>query len=197
MTVYAPETPGSRRFDALEVSNTAELTPFLGSAVQRVVRLGDRFGVSFSTPALTYEQAGQWIAFLAAAKRDEAALRWREPGVRLVAYGSPLVAGGGQAGSSLNIDGLPAHCRIEAGKFFSVLSGGRRSLHTVLARTDANSSGAASLPIWPPLRFSPADNAVVELAKPYIQGLIAKQDAIYSIEIAVVTGVSFQLREAR
>ena len=64
-----------------------------------------------------------------------------------------------------------AACR--EGQFFSILAGGRHYLHMATAITVANASGLASVPIFPMLRVSPADNAACHFAKPMIQGSLA------------------------
>jgi hypothetical protein len=197
MTIYAPNKPGPSQFDPMIIENSSTLTPFLGGVDQRINRLGDRFGVVFATPQMDHAISGDWIAFLMAARTQEAAVRWIEPDTPRRSYGTPRVAGGSQAGTSLAIDGLPARARLEAGKFFSILDGGRRSLHTILTRATANSSGAVTVTFWPMLRFSPSDNAVVELEKPYIQGIIRPSETPWTTRLALFSGVSFQLVEAR
>ena len=197
MTIYAPLKPGPSQFDPMILENSTTLTPFLGGVDQRINRLGDRFGVVFSTPQMDHAISGNWIAFLMAARTQEAAVRWVEPGAPRRSYGVPRVAGGSQTGTTLAVDGVTPRARIEAGKFFSILDGDRRSLHTVLERATASSGGAVTLSFWPMLRFSPSDNAVVELEKPYIQGIIRPSETPWTTKLALFAGVSFQLVEAR
>ena len=71
-------------------------------------------------------------------------------------YGTVLVNGAGQTGSTLNIDGLTATPQI--GDTFSVA--GIEKVYTVLA-VPTVTSGAASVSIYPALASSPADNAAV------------------------------------
>lgn len=71
-------------------------------------------------------------------------------------YGTVLVNGAGQTGSTLNIDGLTATPQI--GDTFSVV--GIEKVYTVLA-VPTVTSGTASVSIYPALASSPADNAAV------------------------------------
>lgn len=186
-----------QNFQPIMIRNTGLLQPFLGSQVQRVIRPGDRLGATYTTPVMTGEQGRDWLAWMMLGETQEVVADWVELGQPARGYGTPLVAGAGQLGTALNIDGLPANCRIEAGKAFSILSGGRRSLHMTRARVDANSSGQAQLVFWPPLRFAPADNAVVELAKPKLQGFIQPSESPWTPQLGERIGFQFTLLEAR
>lgn len=73
-------------------------------------------------------------------------------------YGTVLVNGGSQTGSTLNVDGLTGTPQI--GDTFSIA--GVQKVYTVLA-VPTVTSGAAALSIHPALASSPADNAVLTM----------------------------------
>ena len=73
-------------------------------------------------------------------------------------YGTVLVNGGSQTGSTLNVDGLTGTPQI--GDTFSIA--GVQKVYTVLA-VPTVTGGAASLSIHPALASSPADNAVLTM----------------------------------
>ena len=73
-------------------------------------------------------------------------------------YGTVLVNGAGQTGSTLNVDGLTATPQI--GDTFFIA--GVEKVYTILA-VPTVTAGAAALSIYPTLASSPADNAVVTL----------------------------------
>jgi hypothetical protein len=81
-----------------------------------------------------------------------------------VGGGSPAVAGAGQTGATLNIDGAPTSTLgwLLAGDVFSV--GGY--LYMLTADADTDGSGTAALSFAPSLRASPADNAALTLIRP-------------------------------
>jgi len=84
-------------------------------------------------------------------------------GSAATAAGTPVVNGASQTGNELTIDGLPASATgyLKAGDYIQLGSGSTASLHKVLDDVDTNSSGEATLTIWPDLRSSPADDAAV------------------------------------
>lgn len=70
--------------------------------------------------------------------------------------GSPLVNGGSQTGSTLNIDGCTNGNTFLRGDMIATTTG----LHMVCADVTA-SGGAMALTIEPPIRTSPADNSAI------------------------------------
>lgn len=73
-------------------------------------------------------------------------------------YGTVLVVGGAQTGTTLSVDGLTGVPQI--GDTFSIA--GVEKVYTVLA-VPTVTSGAATLSIYPALASSPADNAVITM----------------------------------
>lgn len=72
-------------------------------------------------------------------------------------YGTPLIAGGSQTGTSLNIDGLDS--APQQGDTFYIA--GIEKVYTVTSSTVTVTAGAATITIAPALASSPADNAVI------------------------------------
>tara|TARA_R110000782_G_scaffold3228_2_gene11915 strand:+ start:5973 stop:7946 length:1974 start_codon:yes stop_codon:yes gene_type:complete len=88
-------------------------------------------------------------------------------------YGSPLVAGGSQAGSSLDVDAIASDTYVpQAGDTFSI--DGVELVYTVTAIPTVT-SGVATLAISPALDTSPADNAAVTfLSSSHTGGVTAR-----------------------
>jgi hypothetical protein len=171
-----------------------DLTPALGGAVQRLDRLGSRWGLEVTMPVLDVDEARIWVARLVQAKRSSALFPWPQAGV-VGAEGAPRVNGAGQSGTSLAIDGLPAAKGVKEGWFFSIIHNGRRYIHQVASDATASAGGAVTLSIEPMLRVRPADNAVIELAAPMIDGMVQGGDLGWSVELATSVGLSFTLVE--
>ena len=87
---------------------------------------------------------------------------------RATGGGSPLINGASQSGSTLATDGWTASAQVmRAGDWLSYTdTSSRRRLHMVTADTSASGTGAASLPITPPIRRAGADNAAINVATP-------------------------------
>lgn len=160
------------------------LTPPMGGAVQRIDRLGTRWGIEVTIPVMRTEPDGRkWASLLVQAKLAGALMRFRQDGFRIgqpALAGNPRVNGAGQTGMVLAVDGLRPGYAVRDGQFFSLVSGGRRYLHMATADVLVGPSGAINLPILPMLRISPADNDECEFAQPKIQGELQGNEAAWS-----------------
>jgi hypothetical protein len=102
------------------------------------------------------------------------------------------VNGPGQIGRSINVDGLPNSTTVlTAGSFVTI----GNQLLQLTANVTTNGSGQATLTFEPPIRVSPADNAVVEFKNPYAL-MYFQEEPSYSVEAGYVYSLSFNLREA-
>ena len=173
----------------------SELVPPLGGPTQRLNRIGNRFAIDVALPPMRETLARPYIAALIRAKVEGAVMRFPQPGVTIGTPGTPLVLGGNQSGETLVIDGLTPGYVIRAGQFFSILHGGRRYLHMANLNATANGSGQVTLSISPMLRIIPADNAVVEIAQPMIEGFIAGSELPWTLDVARIYGLSFSITE--
>jgi len=112
--------------------------------------------------------------------------------------GSPLVAGAGQTGSELNIDGLTFSVTdwMKGGDFFQLWTGAASRLHMVTQDVSSDGAGLATLDIWPELRESPTDNLAITTASP--SGVFRMESPItdWSIDEMTNYGLSFGIVEA-
>lgn len=194
MTILLSTLPRRTQYSMRVVSAANDMAPAFGGNTQRLARKGTRFGIDVSVPPLP--QAGCGMALITDLVQGETeVMAFNIPeAFPAQSYGTPLVKGAGQAGSTLAIDGLPPLTAIPKGKFLTVIIGGQRYAYLVRASTVANGSGEASLPIWPMLRKSPADNAVIELAAPKIEGYVPTGQE-WSISSLKSVGLSFTVTE--
>lgn len=91
-----------------------------------------------------------------------------------VGGGSPVVAGGSQTGSSLDVDGLtPLTTKAFAGGDVIKIAG-LAPIYRIRDDVDSDGSGAATLTITPaiPVGSSPADNAVITTSGCTIRAII-------------------------
>lgn len=144
------------------------VSPFTGQS-QIVVFPGQWFECTITLAVSNRADAQVWDAWLASLKGMSGTFLFGNPFRRLPlgsaasAPGTPLVRGASQTGDSLVIDGLPhgATGYLKAGDFLNLGSGAATRLYKALADVDSDSSGIATVSIWPDLRESPADNAAV------------------------------------
>lgn len=180
---------------------STQLEPQLGGEFQQIVRPGSRFALEISLPRKRFAELGakgamQWISRLNQAKHGEALYPWPQPGLTVPAMATPRVNGANQLGSVLIIDGATAGAAYREGQFISIIHNGNRYLHMITA-DGTLAGGAGSLPIFPMLRASPADNALVEFNPPMIQGRIVGDSNEWTLDYIRSCGLQFIIAENR
>lgn len=187
-----PTNPAPRKMTIGVVSAANELTSATNSADQEIDRKGTRFALTFEMPPMTYVTSMGWSDVRR--KGVTVAMRVFQPGLVIPAAGTPRVKGGGQGGSTLIIDGLPNGYQMKKGQFFSVVISGQRYLYSLDADATANGSGEVSLLLEQMLRYPPADNAVVEVEQPIIEGF-PRDVQEFEVGIERLVSLVFTVRE--
>ena len=190
--ITLPTTPHPAAMLVSPVSNANELRSAFGGSLQRIQRKGTTFKAEFQLPAMRYADALEWVGLKV--EGDTVLMGVPQPGVDTGAPGTPLVNGASQAGSSLIIDGLTPQYVVGIGRFISVVTDSRRYLYEVAADVIANGSGEATVTLTTMLRTPPANNDVVEIAEPKIEGY-ATVTGGWSVDIARVVGLAFSVEE--
>jgi hypothetical protein len=186
-------TPGLIDFGAF-------LTPALGGPVQRVERMGNRFKLSVSMPPMNSPTLGrQWVAKLIQGKQEGARMEWPLNGFDPGSPGDIKVAGAGQSGRTLNVDGATPNYPFREGQFFSIEQAGQHFLYMVTTEVLASNTvaGTATLQLEPMLRVSPPDNAVCHFGRPMIEGFILGDSFAWELALAHFVGISFDLVETQ
>ncbi|WP_430430189.1 hypothetical protein [Oceanicaulis sp.] len=110
--------------------------------------------------------------------------------------GSPRVAGAGQLGRTLNVDGVTAGYVIPKGAYVThIASTGRRYTYPIASAVTASGTGTAALDLRIPLRVSPSDNDVMEIATPKLEGLVMSDTGLEYGEGFLSLPRTFTLRE--
>lgn len=198
MAVALPTLPTIWEAKPRLVQFNTMLTPTLGGPEQRVQRMGTRFAVDITLPALNPTSARSVLAAVLKAQSLGSTVTVAWPQLSFAtAIGTPLVNGASQTGSSLVIDGLTPSVTIPAGVFFSVTVSGRSYLYAVTDAVTANGSGQATLSIAPMLRASPADNAALSFATPTIEGFLPDSAASWSLEMLTSSSFTLSIQEVQ
>jgi len=173
-------------------------------AQQVVAHPGQRWGASISLPPMKRQDAEYWVAFLLSLKGQVGTFLLGDPncveaqGSANITPGTPLVRGASQVGSSLIIDGLPlsASGYLLPGDYIQLGSSSTATLHKVLTRVNSNSSGIATLDLWPSIRSAPADNAVVIIANTKGRFRLKDNTTQWQINDISSYGITFDCVEA-
>lgn len=175
-------------------------SPFTGQ--QQVYKhQGQWWEAEITLPPMKRAEAEQIAAFLLKLNGRYGTFTLGDPAntaPRGVGTGTPLVNGGSQTGNSLLTDGWTTSTTgiLKAGDWIQLGSGSASRLHKVLSDVNSDSSGAASIDIWPNLRSSPSDNAQITVIAPKGVWRLASNDVNYSIDEASIYGITFACVEA-
>ena len=162
-----PISPGFTNCEfGLETNTQRTLESPLTRNVQRVDLSGDRWTAIYSLPKMNRRQAAAWKSFFLRCQGSANAFFGYDPDCAYplgLATGTPLVKGGSQSGSTLNIDGCTPNVTgwMLAGDYFEV----NGELKQLTADASTNGSGETTLAFQPPLRSSPGDNAPLTVQK--------------------------------
>ncbi len=178
-------------------------SPFTGQTQTQVYQ-GRLWGANISYPRMIRADAETIIAFLAKLDGKRGTFLMGDPaggtprGSAGTTPGTPVVFGASQTGSDLNIDGLPggASGYLLIGDYIQLGSGTGTHLHKVLDAVNADSSGAATLTLWPELRESPANNDPVTVSSALGHFRLLENLSEFSIDEALHYGVEFTAEEA-
>jgi len=135
----------------------------LTGSVQSIDRGGFRWEAIYTFTNVHHSKRATLMAVIAALRSQ--ANRIRIPvhdNPKQGGYGgTPLVAGGSQTGSSIDLDGVTNKTDwIKAGDYFGITVNGELELKMCTADTDS-AAGLITIPFEPRLRASPLNNAVV------------------------------------
>jgi hypothetical protein len=188
--ILLPSKPALKTDSPAMLDWGGTLTPQNGGAVQTLQRLGTRHSLDFTLPPMPTEPLGRiWSAQLRLAKLYGALLPFGQDGFKVGAPGSPVVAGGGQGGTSLPLRGVRRGYQVRLGQAFSLVHGGRRYLHFAAEQRMAAQDGTLTLAIFPMLRVIPTDGDVCEFARPMIQGSLSGSSVKWNRQSAPWTDI--------
>lgn len=159
---------------------------------------GQIWGAEVTLPRMERASAEEWIAFLLSLNGPEGTFRLGDPLARVPrgSIGTGLtVSGAAQTGNTLTITGAPVSTAgvLLPGDYLTV----EERLYKVLQSATSNGSGIVTVDIWPRLRASPTNGAVV-LARD-TTGLFRLSQStipIFSSDIEKLYDVSFSAIEA-
>lgn len=160
----------SRRLTQLDwslVSNTQTFQSPLSGSVQTLEMPGARWRAAFTLSALEDVDSAALRAFLVQLRGQSGRFylyNFARSAPAGVAVGTPIVSGAGQTGTTLVTSGWLNSITgiLKAGDYFGV----NGELKMVVADTNSNGAGVATITFEPPLRSSPANSAAITVSKP-------------------------------
>lgn len=206
MTITYPlSLPTSINFDGVTLKPVAAVasqrSPFsLEASFQRLQ--GQMWQGTLSLPLMSRDTAEDWLSWLVALNGMEGTFLMGVAGCstpRGAIGGTPLVAGAGQSGNTLQIDGCTPLVMnwLKAGDYIQLGSGLDTHLHKNLNNASTDSGGFVTLDLWPRLRASPADNDPVVVSGANGLWRLAGNEMPFSLAPGVLVSVdSIEVIEA-
>lgn len=169
----------------------------IGGSAQRVNRLGARWRYAVSLPPMTPSDARIWAAALARGLRNGVSYKVSQPTTPTGSPGSIAIAGAGQTGDSIDVDGGTPGYVVKQGQWLNIATSPRSYLYQAAATVRLDSSGEGTIEIEPPLRAVPNDNDVLNLGVPVIEGLLDMPPEWAIDANLLVQGITFTIEEVR
>jgi hypothetical protein len=176
------------------------MSPF--TAKQQVYKYtGQYWEAEISLPPMKRADAEYWISFLLKLNGSYGTFLLGDPNgatARGVATGTPLVNGASQTGNELVTDGWTTSTTgiLKAGDYIQLGAGESAKLHKVLDDVDSDSSGNATITIWPDLRAAPSDNAAIVVSGAKGVFRLSTNQSDWDVNEASIYGMTFPAREA-
>lgn len=196
-----PASPGIARL-RITPRSVVSMTqsPFTGQ--QQVYKhQGQWWEAEVTLPAMSRAEAEVIIAFLLSLDGRYGTFLMGDPigtAPRGIGTGTPLVNGGSQTGQDLVTDGWTTSQTgiVKAGDWIQIGTGSATKLHKVLVDANSNSSGQATLTLFPKLRSSPSDNQAIYVNNTKGLWRLASNEMPYDIDEASIYGLTFACVEA-
>lgn len=170
--------------------------PPLGGITQRVGRLGSRFSIEFSTPAMLVESEGRRaIALLQQAQRLGGRVLYPQVEFSVGAPGAPVVAGIHTGGTTLAVTGATPRYAIRAGQALNLTVSSRSYLYFAADNVMLDGAGTGSVPLTTPMRTHLAGGGAVNLAAPVVEGWLDGSERSWTLELARTVGLKFTITE--
>ena len=164
---------------------------------------GSAWSADVTLPSIRRDLAEDWISFLLSLRGQLGTFYLGDPNAatpRGSARDSHSIATSAavSSGSSIGIDGALTSVTgyLKAGDYLQVGTGSSRQLFKVLADVNTNSSGEATVDVWPNVRTSIADNSPLTVENTAGLFELASNEQSYSINEASQYGISFGAKEA-
>lgn len=193
MALSLPIWPSPAKMTPRLVTARNDLSPAFGGPTNRFSRMGSRYALDVEMPPMRYIDALDWADLEDEA--DTCVMLIPQPGLDTGSPGVPRVNGAAQAGSSLILDGLTPHYALRKHQWLTVTTGGQMFNYRAKSAVVADAAGNLTVPLRTMLRVPPANNDVVEIAEPKIQGYVTVTEDAWSVDAAHIVALTFTITE--
>lgn len=196
--IALPTSPAPRGVAMRGVSFSAMTRSPWSGAQQVQLNTGMMWSARLDFPPMSQVQARAWIGALMQLNGRYGTLLFGDPLWKTPQgtwAGSPAVDGAGQSGQLLALRDFAAAATGKAGDYFQIGSGADARLYMVTSDFVADGAGQVTVDVWPRLRGTPADGALLITASPQGVFRMASPMIEWSFE-PFRYGLSLDLEEA-
>lgn len=193
MPLSLPTTPQPSRVTPRLINSRSALSSAFGAGDQRLARMGARWALDVTMPPMRYADA---MAFADLASETEICIfPIPQPGIDIGTPGVGQVDGAGQSGSTLALKGLTPHYAFKKWQWITVITSSTRYCYRVASVCVVGSDGKINLPLSTMLRVPHANNDLVKIADPEIEGFVTLPDDAWAYDTAHLVYLSFTIQE--
>ena len=199
--VTLPSSPIKWRDAEMRLLRADGVQEFVSGATQITAFPKAIWAMTLSLPPLDPAELAAWRAALAQLSSLGNTFLAGPPGYNGPSTGysgpAPSVAGAGQLGRSLSLQGMTANASVlAAGDFFHVIANGVRELKVTTTPLVANGSGAGVVSFEPALRNAPNNLAAVQIAAPQAEFRLASPEFRYGMGVNKFAAIRLEAAEA-
>jgi hypothetical protein len=203
MSVLAmPTTPAIRKARFVLQASTTDLLSPLTRTVQTIERLGTRWLATYTLPPMSQIEAQTWCVWMARLNGRSGRFYGGDPAAstpRGSNLGSPKVTVANQVGTVLATYGWTGSQNglLLPGDYMAWdTPSGWRELHKVRANVNSAAGGTATVLLSPPIRESPAADAVlIRTGATCVMALATDDEASWSVDEALIHEIVFNAEE--
>lgn len=188
-----PTDPRPSSMTPRPISSRNEQRPASQGPVNRYMSPGTRWAWDNVMPPLSYVESLAFDDLLS--ESDTIIMDILQPGLDTGAPGSPTIDGANQIGRTLNLKGLTPDYVFRKGQWISFPVLGQLFAYKVRTTITAGSDGKVALPLLTLLRLPPANNAVVDVARPRAEGFATVDDGSLEVDVDGLVHLRFTLEE--
>jgi hypothetical protein len=146
---------------------------------------------------MTHADARIWASALTRGLRNGVSYAIHQPTTPTGSPGSILIAGAGQTGDSIDVDGGTPGYVVRQGQWLNIETSPRKYLYQAAASVRLDGSGEGTIELEPLLRAIPNDDDAVSLGAPVVEGLL-DMPPMWTLDAnLLVQGITFAIEEVR
>lgn len=194
MTIFLPRGFEGVSIEPMLITARNELIPAYGGPDQRRNRMGSRYALKVKLEPMEIEDANEWDDL--DSEDETCVFAIPQPGFDTGSPGAAnRVMGAGQAGASITLDGVTPYYPFRKRQWLTIITGGQRYCYRASAEAVANEDGQITIPLRTMLRVPHADNDVVLIAEPELEGFVTVDEGSWTIDGNHLVQLGFTIKE--